>query len=126
MSGDIPTPEEVKYIQNLLKEDKERFKDHHMNNEPKQQTFIVGQRGPNVQIVIPTKKTPEEIMSEHGLKSIPVITEITTEKEDKKPEKEVKESEEVTEQSPKPRKLRSCANCGEVEPSPRTFKKCQR
>ena len=28
------------------------------------QTLIVGQKGPNVQIVIPTKKTPEEILRE--------------------------------------------------------------
>ena len=133
-SGSIPTPHPVELIQTLLKDEyRERFGQHHMSDEPKQQTFILGQKGPNIQIVIPTKKTPAEIITEpipascaEVSKRSRVNTEITTDKEETKSEKEEKESEDVTESSTKPKKLRSCANCGQVELSPRTFKKCQR
>ena len=88
------------------------------------QTLIVGHNGPNVQIVIPTKKTPEEILRETAkppkYRAEPIVfdTPVSVKSEQK--------TANGTENGTKPKKLRMCSNCGDSEKSPRTFKKCQR
>ena len=122
-SDTIPKSDQLKVIQDLLKEEyKERFAQHHMSDH---QTLIVGQKGPNVQIVIPTKKTPEEILRETAkppkYRAEPIVFDTPAPVKSEEPKRE-----NGTDSGTKPKKLRMCANCGDSEPSPKTFKKCQR
>ena len=122
-SDSIPKADQLKVIQDLLKEEyKERFAQHHMSDH---QTLIVGHNGPNVQIVIPTKKTPEEILRETAkppkYRAEPIVFDTPA-----SVKSEQQKTANGTENGTKPKKLRMCSNCGDSEMSPRTFKKCQR